>query len=50
MSEIIAAKGRKDNLRTEYMVLARDSEQIRFITTLAPIALYTLKLKDAKRP
>jgi hypothetical protein len=50
VSEIIAAKGREHNLRTEYMALAGDSEQVRFITTLAPIALYTLKLQDAKKP
>ena len=50
VSEIIAAKGREHNLRTEYMLLAGDSARIRFMTTLTTNALYELKLQDAKKP
>jgi hypothetical protein len=50
VSEIIAAKGREHNLRTEYILLAADSGRIRFITTLTTNALYELKRQDAKKP
>ena len=50
VSEIVAAKGRKDPLRTEYLLLYAEASRIWFLNTLARNTLFELKLADAKKP
>lgn len=50
VSEFTAAKGRKDPLRMEYLLLYAESGRIWFLNTLARNTLYELKLADAKKP
>jgi hypothetical protein len=49
-TEITAAKGRKDHLQTEYMLLQGNSDRIRFMNTLTTNTLYELQLHDANKP
>jgi hypothetical protein len=47
-NEIEAAKGRKNKLWSDYMVLNSDSNLIWFVNTLARNTVYELKLVDEK--
>ncbi len=50
VSEIVAAKGRKHNLWSKYMVLYSEADRIWFVNTLTRKALYELRLSDEKKP
>jgi len=49
VSEITAAKGRKHNLWSEYMLLSSESDRIWFVNTINRNTLYELKLVDTKK-
>jgi hypothetical protein len=49
VTAITAARGWKDNLWSEYMVLYSESDRIWFVNTLSTNTLYELKLVDSKK-
>lgn len=50
VTEITAAKGRKDELSAEDMVLHAETDRIWFVNTLMPNTLHELTLVDVKKP